>query len=65
MLIIFWISLLFIIFLLLFPLTIITLKYKKTEKEKQIKKNLLTEILLKKELEDEIEKEVTIDKNDT
>ena len=65
MLIIFWISLLFIIFLLLFPLTIITLKYKKTEKEKQIKKNLLTEILLKKELEDEIEKEVIIDKSDT
>lgn len=41
-----------------------SLRYRKSEKEKQIKKNLLTEILLKKELEDEIEKEIAIDTHD-
>lgn len=58
------ILLVLILFFLALPYVIMSLRYRKSEKEKQIKKNLLTEILLKKELEDEIEKEIAIDTHD-
>jgi len=45
------------------PIVIFTLRKREIKKQKRNKKNLLTEILLKKELEDEIEKEIVIDKN--
>ncbi|MCH8518856.1 hypothetical protein LAT59_03795 [Candidatus Gracilibacteria bacterium] len=54
-----------IVFFVLLPTCIIFVEKYKKEKEKRRKKNLLTEILLKKEVEDEIEKEVEIDKRDT
>ncbi len=61
MIIIFSTLTLLILFFIILPLTIVSLKERKIQSEKQKKKNLLTEILLKKELEDEIEKELTID----
>lgn len=52
-----------ILFFVILPFTLVTIEKSRKEREKQKKKNLLTEILLKKEIEDEIEKEISIDKS--
>lgn len=49
------------LFFIILPLTIRIVEKRRQNKEKQKKKHLLTEILLKKEIEDEVEKEVEID----
>ena len=51
------------LFFLIVPIIFIKLEKSAIRKEKEKKKNLLTEILLKKEIEDEIEKEISIEKN--
>ena len=58
--IVFTLFVLFIIFIAV-PYIIITLKYIREEKQKSQKKLLLAQILLKKEIEDEVEKEIHID----
>ena len=48
-------------FFIIIPLCILSIKKYKKDSEIRKKKYLLTEILLKKELEDEIEKEIVMD----
>jgi predicted transporter len=45
----------------MFPCISITLEYKRQKKEKINKKKILTQILLQKEIEDEVEKEIQIE----
>lgn len=51
----------FISIFIVFPSFIITQQYLAEQKEKRNKKKLLTQILLQKEIEDEVEKEIHID----
>lgn len=47
--------------LVLLPCILIVLRHRKEKKEKQNKRKLLTQILLQKEIEDEVENEVQIE----
>jgi len=51
-----------LLFFVILPIALVALEKRANRKEKQRKKNLLTEILLKKEIEDEVEKEISMDK---
>lgn len=61
---IFLILLILAIFLLA-PLSIIYLEKKKQEQDKKNKKKILNQILIQKEIEDEIEKQVQIEEHQT
>ena len=50
---------------IIFPSIIIIYEYKQQKKEKRNKKKLLTQILLQKEIEDEVGKEIQIEGEDT
>ena len=59
--IIFFILIIWIVFFVIIPFCILCIKKHKKNLEIRKKKYLLTEILLKKELEDEVEKEIVMD----